>query len=97
MSDLIDRQAILDALKERCESECEYSKKQRSVMCSACYLGSAIEVIESLPSAERPKGKWLRTWHEIFKEDLLVCSYCGSFAVYGTKYCSNCGAEMERD
>ena len=75
MSDLISRQAALDALKERCESECEYSKKQRFVMCSACYLGSAIEVIESLPSAERPKGKWI----DLGKDRMIrwQCSCCG--------------------
>jgi len=52
MSDLIDRQAALEALNKRCVCECEYSKKQRSIMCGACYLGSAIEVIEMLPSAQ---------------------------------------------
>lgn len=52
MSDLISRQAAIDALDERCESECEYSKKQRSVMCNACYLGSAKEVVEELPTID---------------------------------------------
>ena len=52
VGDLISRQAAIDALNERCESECEYSKKQRSVMCNACYLGSAKEVVENLPTID---------------------------------------------
>ena len=52
MSDLISKSALVDALNERCESECEYSKKQRSVMCAACYFGSAKEVVESAPTID---------------------------------------------
>ena len=52
MNDPISRQAALDELDARCESECEYSKKQRSIMCDACYLGSAKEVIEALPTID---------------------------------------------
>jgi hypothetical protein len=52
MKDLIDRQAAIDALDALCDRECEYSKKQRSVMCGACRLGSAFDVIDELPSAQ---------------------------------------------
>jgi hypothetical protein len=52
MSDLITRQAAIDALDALCDRECEYSKKQRSVMCGACRLGSAFDVIDELPSAQ---------------------------------------------
>lgn len=52
MTDLISRQAAIEALDALCDRECEYSKKQRSVMCGACHLGSAFDVIEQLPSAQ---------------------------------------------
>ena len=50
--DCINRQAAIEALDALCDRECEYSKKQRSVMCGACHLGSAFDVVEQLPSAQ---------------------------------------------
>lgn len=46
MSDLISREAAIDALDAICERECEYSKAQRAVMCGACRLGSAFGVVD---------------------------------------------------
>ena len=51
-NDCISRQAAIEALDALCDRECEYSKKQRSVMCGACHLGSAFDVVEQLPSAQ---------------------------------------------
>ena len=51
-NDTISRQSTIDALDALCDRECEYSKKQRSVMCGACRLGSAFDVIDELPSAQ---------------------------------------------
>ena len=53
--DLIDRQTALDALDKHCDVVCQYSKKQRSVMCGACTLGTAFDVIEGLPSIGRTR------------------------------------------
>lgn len=50
--DTISRRVAIDALDALCDRECEYSKKQRSVMCGACHLGSAFDVVEQLPSAQ---------------------------------------------
>ena len=50
--DSISRKAAIEALDALCDRECEYSKKQRSVMCGACHLGSAFDVVEQLPSAQ---------------------------------------------
>ena len=50
--DCISRRAAIEALDALCDRECEYSKKQRSVMCGACHLGSAFDVVEQLPSAQ---------------------------------------------
>lgn len=50
--DTISRKSVIDALDALCDRECEYSKQQRSVMCGACRLGSAFDVIDELPSAQ---------------------------------------------
>ena len=63
--DLIERQKAIDALDAVCDRECEYSKQQRSVMCGACRLGSAFDVIDELPSAQ-PED-----WMERNKERIL--------------------------
>ena len=52
MSDLISKQAAINALDAICDRECEYPKKQRAVMCASCHLGSAFDAIDELPSAE---------------------------------------------
>lgn len=65
MSDLISRQAAIDALNGLCDRECEYSKEQRYVMCGACHLGSAFDVIEQLPSAE---PEWIPVSERLPKE-----------------------------
>lgn len=102
IDDLISREAALDALDKRCYSECEYSKKQRIIMCGACHLGSAIEVIEMLPSAEPKKGKWQIT--EAYPHN-VYCSECHKkfaqthWAVWEDgslprNFCPNCGAYM---
>lgn len=44
--------AAIDALDAVCDRVCQYTKKQRSVMCGACPLGSAFDAIEELPSAQ---------------------------------------------
>ena len=51
-TNLISRQAAIDALDALCDRECEYSKQQRIFMCGACRLGSAFDVIDELPSAQ---------------------------------------------
>ena len=48
--DAISRRAAIEALDALCDRECEYSKKQRSVMCGACHLGSAFDAVEQLPA-----------------------------------------------
>lgn len=53
MSDLIDREQAIVALDELCDRVCQYSKEQRAVMCGACPLGSAFDVIENMPVPDR--------------------------------------------
>lgn len=78
MSDLIDRQETINALDDLCDRECEYSKPQRSVMCGACRLGSAFDIIDELPSVQ-PEQQ-LITWllDEIWDDDAWELN-CGAF------------------
>lgn len=52
MADCIEREALTNALDELCDRVCQYSKKQRHVMCGACPLGGAFDVVEAIPAAE---------------------------------------------
>ena len=94
---LIDADAAIDVFDKLCDANCVYSKKQRAVMCGACLLGSAFDVIDELPTAER-KGHWT-----IGKDSIghkrLICTLCGNGIAYMRKfdYCPNCGARMERE
>lgn len=49
MSDLISRTVAVMTMQKICDRECEYSPEQRSTMCDACRLGSAIDAIGELP------------------------------------------------
>ena len=85
MSDLIDRQTAIDALDRLCDDSCVYSKKQRNIMCGACSLGGAFDVIEALPSAQpERKGKWI--YGENDGQDGWYCSECGFFIPWDYDY-----------
>ena len=43
---------------------------------------------------ERNVGKWKKSWHSYFKQELPCCSVCGHFSAMRWKYCPNCGADM---
>ena len=88
MSDLISRQAAIDAIRGEIEIN-GYSH--------------VVDVLEQLPSAqpERKTGKWIR--HDEIKNVYggicIECSECGEKYVVqhilDEKYCRNCGAKME--
>lgn len=103
MTDLIDRQAAIDALLNGKIDEDE-SLVECPAECNAMIDG-AIEDIKALPSAqpERKRGKWV-------KENIVLtsnppqymwhCSVCGKLMHWFndsvlTSFCPNCGAEME--
>ena len=52
MSRYIDADALINRFDELCDSVCQYSKKQREVMCGACPLGSAFDVVDEFPTAD---------------------------------------------
>ena len=47
--DAVSRADTLQSFESYCENNCQYSKKQRNVMCGACMMGDAIEIVENLP------------------------------------------------
>ena len=52
-AEYIERDKLVDALGELCDRICQYSKRQRKVMCGACPLGDAFAVIEGdIPAAD---------------------------------------------
>lgn len=81
MSDLIDREEVLDRYEKICVL-CGNKKKHNAIMCKACYLDDAISIVEDLPSAEpeRKTGKWFENYvydyHGIRIWDCR-CSLCG--------------------
>lgn len=52
MADLIERDKAIRTLDAVCDRVCQYTKKQRSVMCGACPLGGAFDAIEELSPAQ---------------------------------------------
>ena len=92
MHDTISRQDAIDAWWH----DEVFFGNQRDDMTKEQWLDYITDVIESLPSADRPKGEWL--WTE---DDECVCSECGKEddvnydGVYIMHdFCPNCGADM---
>lgn len=90
MSDLISRQAAIDAHCELCEAN-------DKCICVYC---KDIERFMNLPTTEPRKGKWIDgnkgKWNSVY---CPKCSVCGT-PFYGIEtaryhYCPNCGAKME--
>ena len=97
MSDLIDREEVIDTLEK------ELSAKYNRIELAIGFIGVK-SIIESVPSAEPKRGKWIREnivltsnppqyrWH---------CSECGKMVHWFTTevltdFCPNCGAKMKK-
>ncbi len=93
MSDLISRQEAINAILELQDCYNGFSDTYDK----SCIVG----VLEEVPSAERPKGKWIEHGEpdENGKFELwyCACSLCGTVGLSGYRYCPNCGAEMESE
>ena len=90
MSDLISRQAIIDAHYDYCN---EHQEAEFPVW--------SLELMQNLPSAqpERKKGKWIHIRAENDGNHFYECSECGHGDMHmpniEVPYCWNCGARME--
>jgi hypothetical protein len=96
MSDLIQRSDAIKALRERWARTTSYDGIGEDIG-EECE-----EVIEAIPSADRPQGEWKpvdrtwgrETWYCTNCEDAVVdMPTCMGIALY--KYCPNCGAKMK--
>ena len=93
MSEYIDREETVNALDRLCDRVCQYSKRQRWVMCGACPLGDAFDVImDNIPAADVApvrRGRWnVGTWG-------WECSECAIESNNTYPVCPYCGARMD--
>lgn len=100
MSDLISRQAALDALKVAYWDNDIQSAKDDPCIVDAM-TDWAIRQIKALPSAER-RGRWLKgdemaDYPRIpYKAWETYCSCCGEIKEQiNDNFCGNCGARMD--
>lgn len=95
MSDLISRQAAIEAECEVCQIA---PKKERGHNCTYYVHGcKEIECLRALPSAERKRGRWVPQEDEEGYPLGCACSECGKSYVMPeglAYYCPNCGADM---
>ena len=81
--DLISREDAIEAIARYDETDGTYR----------VFTGrDVIDILHTLPSANRPKGEWI-------KNDALgwKCSRCGIITNLNTHYCPSCGADMRKD
>ena len=94
MSDLIDRQAAIDALLHNQEVYSNNFGTDAIDKYTIAIIDNDVQTIAQLPSAEpqRKKGRWIyrpeNEWGETW-----VCSEC-EMGKPRYNYCPNCGADM---
>lgn len=96
MSDLIDRQAAIEALANGALINYQAAGHHNGLV-------KAIDVIKGLPSSvpERKTGRWIpQDWNEDSGmrrtlQNLPKCSICGFSAYHVYRYCPSCGSRME--
>ena len=54
MSDLINRQDVLDRFQKICKM-CGEDKKYNGIMCRSCYFEDAIDIVDEMEPAEQPE------------------------------------------
>ena len=103
--DLISRQDAIDAVAKwmREDAEGEYDKE---TVRDWPFERHAKDLLESLPSADRPTGKWVKSYLTercgtdedhcpVYREVPCVkCDQCGEKRRQEEKYCPNCGTDM---
>ena len=83
MSDLIDRQAAIEAIDK------EYRCTDKSDDWDG--LKTAMLIIDNLPSAPQRTGRWIN----IRNDNIAECDQCGITGRAWMNFCPICGARME--
>lgn len=93
MSDLIDRQAAIDAIDEYIENNRRPDFIGNMVWVSG--VADAMRIVSDLPSVQERKGRWNR----ISPAKIYECSKCGKNVmtddIEAYTFCHGCGAKME--
>ena len=92
MSDLIDRQAAIEATDTILVNIEAIMREHAPEITKALHIGQSVKtVIKQVPSA-RKTGKWIP-----FEEPWYQCSECGAVREqksFMENYCPNCGTDM---
>ena len=59
--------------------------------------GDVLDILYSLPSADRPRGRWHYSDGKpatIGQSFGVICDQCGTESEYCTNFCGECGADM---
>lgn len=90
MTDLISRQNIIDSLEFAVQNAVDNGDVTEKE--STKYLPKLIDWLNSIPSADRPKGEWIRNEDAVLAR--YTCSECGTYAICKENFCHGCGADM---
>lgn len=96
MSDLISREAALNAIKSYCDGCDNYN----GVRCGSCYIDSAIIAVDAVPTVDAEPVKH-GSWGDLCRGKARVCSCCKHHFDNTCNdidgewiFCPNCGAKM---
>lgn len=90
--DLISRADAIEALDDIASDFHMRRRLDEEYIASMCS-----EKIETLPSADRPRGEWLKVIdHDGILMEHYVCDKCGMLTTDCSNFCPNCGAKMDR-
>ena len=84
-NDLISREALKKKLQARHDNGNEDFDKGYNIG-----LGTAIDLIDSAPTVERPQGEWIIKGYEPFGK----CNICGGICEINN-FCGHCGVKMK--
>lgn len=85
MSDLIRREDAIKAVAEYIS--CDYPTDSMAEE-------DAKDLINTIPSADRPQGEWIGMYRNGFGNMIYMCSKC-NFQAKRSNFCPNCGCRMK--